>query len=126
MRTTRKILLLPVLTVTSAAALLFASLGLSAANVPVFSDSEPATATADGTTKLTITGWNETAGSNNKKGKGGGGNGARARGGGKLRRRPYACAAAYRFAASSSIKRSVLSTWMLGSPSLNPSNLSPP
>ena len=75
MRATRKILLLPVLAVTSAAILLFASLGLSAANVPVLSDAESVKAMADEGTALTITGWNETAGSNNKKGTAGGPNG---------------------------------------------------
>ena len=77
MRATRKILLLPVLAVASAAIVLFASLGLSAANVPVLPDAaEPVKAMADDGTALTISGWNETAGSNNKKGTAGGANGA--------------------------------------------------
>ena len=74
MRNTRKILLLPVLAVASAAIVLFASLGLSAANVPMPSTTD--TVAADAGTALTIkSDWNETAGSNNKKGTAGGANG---------------------------------------------------
>jgi hypothetical protein len=75
MRTTRKLVLLPVLTVASAALLLFASLGTSAVNVPVFADAEPSKVDGIESHALTINTWNETAGSNNKKGKAGGANG---------------------------------------------------
>ena len=75
MRNTRKLLLLPVVAVVSAAVVLFANISLSVANVPAAPDAQAVAAPTDGVA-LTVKDWNETAGSNNKKGGAGGANGS--------------------------------------------------
>lgn len=76
MRNTRKLLLLPVVAVASAAVVLFSNLSLSVAGVPAAPDEAAVTDSADGVA-LTVKDWNETAGSNNKKGGAGGANGSK-------------------------------------------------
>jgi hypothetical protein len=75
MRNTRKLLLLPVVAVASAAVVLFANISLSVASVPTANEPDAAAVGNESGAGLTVKDWNETAGSNNKKGGAGGANG---------------------------------------------------